>query len=441
MYVTYIESTPERVWQALTDADLTAAVLGAQQRLRLAAGLHLGAPPRRRLGHRRRRRHGHRVRPRRSAWPSPSTRRGEPGRPDDRHLRHRAATTRSSGSPSPTRTWPARTPWTRSRPAGRRSSPTSSPCWRPATSCRRRPGRCTPTSVPPKWPATTHPDFFNRLPAPRAPGSRRSRAPGAGLPSPQAATRVSVCLRRGHFGLRDGGSPWAWPFPRSPSSGPSAEQTSRAASSGGRACRLTRPARPADPAAGTTATGWARPATPVRGARPAQGRTPRASHQALRVTRPRLSNSVQRLAPSVSLYGQPQRRQRAPPRASPGGLRPAGRTGRAPPGPGVTAASWASPLAGSVPADGAVDPAGTGRWRHRPGYSPPVRRRQGAGTGAPTQPGRHPASWTALLAGRSRPMAPSGVPGAPDGAMVGLPEASRERGQAGGKANPDARAV
>ena len=40
---------------------------------------------------------------------------------------------------------------------------------------------------------------------------------------------------------------WAWPFPRSPSSGPSAEQTGRFASSGGRARRLTRPVRPANP--------------------------------------------------------------------------------------------------------------------------------------------------------------------------------------------------
>ena len=28
VYVTYIQSTPERVWQALTDADLTAAYWG-----------------------------------------------------------------------------------------------------------------------------------------------------------------------------------------------------------------------------------------------------------------------------------------------------------------------------------------------------------------------------------------------------------------------------
>ena len=30
VYVTYIQSTPERVWEALTDADLTAAVLGSR---------------------------------------------------------------------------------------------------------------------------------------------------------------------------------------------------------------------------------------------------------------------------------------------------------------------------------------------------------------------------------------------------------------------------
>ena len=44
VYVTYIHSSPEKVWEALTDADLTAAVLGAQQCVGLAAGVTLGAP-------------------------------------------------------------------------------------------------------------------------------------------------------------------------------------------------------------------------------------------------------------------------------------------------------------------------------------------------------------------------------------------------------------
>ncbi len=63
VYVTYIRAGAEQVWQALTDADLTARVLGPRQRVRLAAGLDLGAPPHRRLGRRRRRRQGARDRP------------------------------------------------------------------------------------------------------------------------------------------------------------------------------------------------------------------------------------------------------------------------------------------------------------------------------------------------------------------------------------------
>ena len=34
IYVIYIQSTPERVWQALTDAELTARYWGQQQRIR-----------------------------------------------------------------------------------------------------------------------------------------------------------------------------------------------------------------------------------------------------------------------------------------------------------------------------------------------------------------------------------------------------------------------
>ena len=76
---------------------------------------------------------------------------------------------------------------------------------------------------------------------------RRSRHAGPAVP-PAGALRA--------LGW---GGPLAWLRPAPPSSGPSAEQTSRAASSGGRACRLARPARPAGAAGGTTATGWARP--------------------------------------------------------------------------------------------------------------------------------------------------------------------------------------
>ena len=58
VYVTYIESTPEQVWQALTDADLTAAYWGHRNVSDWQPGSHLGARAHRRLGHRRRRRHG-----------------------------------------------------------------------------------------------------------------------------------------------------------------------------------------------------------------------------------------------------------------------------------------------------------------------------------------------------------------------------------------------
>ena len=53
VYVTYIESSPERVWEALTDPDLTAQYWGHSNVSDWRAGSPLGAPPRRRLGHRR----------------------------------------------------------------------------------------------------------------------------------------------------------------------------------------------------------------------------------------------------------------------------------------------------------------------------------------------------------------------------------------------------
>ena len=36
-----------------------------------------------------------------------------------------------------------------------RAAPTSSRCWRPATCCRAPRGRCTPSCAPRRWPATT----------------------------------------------------------------------------------------------------------------------------------------------------------------------------------------------------------------------------------------------------------------------------------------------
>ena len=43
VYVTYIKASPEQVWRALTDADLTAALLGPPQRVGLAAGLDVAS--------------------------------------------------------------------------------------------------------------------------------------------------------------------------------------------------------------------------------------------------------------------------------------------------------------------------------------------------------------------------------------------------------------
>ena len=279
--------------------------------------------------------------------------------------------------------------------------------------------------MPPKWPATTHPDFFNRLPAPRAPGSRRvaetaetrgrgdssriyttpASRPGTPPCAPRA-TRVPSASGSASGGGTSGSGmeedPWAWPFPRSPSSGPVSRADLPGRLKRRRACRLTRPARPADPAAGTTATGWARPPPAVRAARPTQcaspsaprpGRLAQCAHQC--PTWP--SRHIRRV--SLRCRSQPwhglavaQGANGTCPRAL--AWRTAAR--RAPPdaprSPGVTAASWASPPAGSVPADGAVDPAGPGRRCRAPSTGCSTRR-------APLNPGGTPASWTALLAG------------------------------------------
>ena len=49
VYVTFIASTPERVWEALTDPDQTATLLGPPERVRLDQGEQLGARSPRRL--------------------------------------------------------------------------------------------------------------------------------------------------------------------------------------------------------------------------------------------------------------------------------------------------------------------------------------------------------------------------------------------------------
>ena len=68
VYVTYIRASPEQVWHALTDADLHGPLLGAPQRVGLAAGLDVAARPHRRVRHRRRRRHGGREPAARARW-------------------------------------------------------------------------------------------------------------------------------------------------------------------------------------------------------------------------------------------------------------------------------------------------------------------------------------------------------------------------------------
>ena len=56
-YVIYIESTPEKVWHALTDADVTAAYWGHSNVSDWQVGSRVGAPAHGRQRHRRRRRH------------------------------------------------------------------------------------------------------------------------------------------------------------------------------------------------------------------------------------------------------------------------------------------------------------------------------------------------------------------------------------------------
>ena len=58
VYVTYIEASPEQVWQALTDADLTAGYWGHRNESDWQPGSTWEHRAHRRLGHRRRHRHG-----------------------------------------------------------------------------------------------------------------------------------------------------------------------------------------------------------------------------------------------------------------------------------------------------------------------------------------------------------------------------------------------
>src|SRR6185437_1931860 len=145
VYVAYIESTSERVWNALTDADLTAEYWGHSN----VSDWQPGSP----WEHRRV--DGSGIADvagtvLESMPPARLRRRVPPGSPLTS-----SRTTRSSGSPSRTRTWPTRARWRLSPPAGPPCSPTSSRCWRRATCCRARRGRCTPRCGPRRWPATT----------------------------------------------------------------------------------------------------------------------------------------------------------------------------------------------------------------------------------------------------------------------------------------------
>ena len=63
VYVTYIKASPEQVWHALTDADLTARYWGHRNESDWQPGSTWAAPAHRRLGHRRRDGHGSRVGP------------------------------------------------------------------------------------------------------------------------------------------------------------------------------------------------------------------------------------------------------------------------------------------------------------------------------------------------------------------------------------------
>jgi hypothetical protein len=117
--------------------------------------------------------------------------------------------------------------------------------------------------------------------------------------------------------------PWPGPFPRSPSPGPSAEQTGRFASSGGRARRLTRPIRPLfRPPGRRRRDGPGQPGVCAGCAR--QGSESRASHEAPGVTGPGSGRG------SVGAFGAPMTAPKAPTGTCPGG-RPADWARRAPP--------------------------------------------------------------------------------------------------------------
>ncbi len=145
VYVTYIRASAEQVWQALTDADLTARYWGHANISDSATRFDLGASTRRRLRRRRCRRScaqdrtsdtlGHHLR-------------GHPRRRNTEGNRRSRVPRRTARGHRP----PHRDPRESPQPGdARRHCADGRPCWRtssrcsrPAMSSRRRHGRCLP---------------------------------------------------------------------------------------------------------------------------------------------------------------------------------------------------------------------------------------------------------------------------------------------------------
>ena len=155
VYVTYIESSPERVWEALTDPRLTGQYWGHSNVSDWQAGS--------RWEHRRVDGSGiadvigtvlESVPPRRLTMTFDAPGDPPPEGPsrvtfdiEPYHEIVRLTVTHENLADEMR--------WKRSPPDGRPCAPISSPCWRPATCCRAHPGRCTPSCAPPRWPVTT----------------------------------------------------------------------------------------------------------------------------------------------------------------------------------------------------------------------------------------------------------------------------------------------
>ena len=145
VYVTYIHSTPEKVWEALTDADLTAQYWGHSNVSDWRPGFALGASAHRRLGNRGRGGRGDRggAAAARDRVRSPTKRVSPSVVRFDIEPHHDIVRLTVTHDDIPDRST-TRPP----RRDGRRSCRTSSRCWKPDMSCRRRRGRCTPSCGP-----------------------------------------------------------------------------------------------------------------------------------------------------------------------------------------------------------------------------------------------------------------------------------------------------